>query len=199
MRRLCIWWNPLACRRSRAPRSCTANRGDPMISFTGRKRPAQCEPMPRQRIEPACPAKTISKVNPTWAASMAARPACPSRRRVRTTASATRTSWQSATPVKPIGRRRRPNQNSAQGVAPQRRLVRVLDLLEHRLVAHHQRHLGRHHRQPSRCGVRRGAGCQTIDVSVPTWRCKRPDLAEFVAAQVMLPGMKQRIRGRPLT
>ena len=98
-------------------RSCTANRGNPMISFTAENGRRQGEPMPRQRIEPACPAKTISKVSPTWVASMAARPACPSHRRVHVTASAMRTSWQSATSVKPIRRRRRPNQNSAQGRA----------------------------------------------------------------------------------
>lgn len=77
-----------------------------------RKRPAQGEPMPRERIEPACPVKTISKVSPTWAASMAVRPVSPSRRRARTKANMMRTSWQSATPAKPIRRRRRPNQNS---------------------------------------------------------------------------------------
>jgi hypothetical protein len=37
--------------------------------------------MPRERIEPACPVKTILKVSPTWAASMAVRPASPSRPR----------------------------------------------------------------------------------------------------------------------
>ncbi|MET4292774.1 hypothetical protein ABIB06_003255 [Bradyrhizobium sp. LB8.2] len=92
----------------RALRSCTANRGNPMNSFTGGN-----EPMPRQRIEPSCPAKTISKVSPTWAASMAAKPASPSRRRARIKASAMRMSWQSATPVKPIATRCRRNQNSA--------------------------------------------------------------------------------------
>lgn len=45
------------------------------------------------------------------------------------------------------------------------RLARVLDLLEHRLVADHQRHHGRHHRQPPRRRIRRSAGGPTIDVS----------------------------------
>lgn len=68
-------------------------------------------------IEAACPVKTISKVSPTWAASMAVRPASPSFRRARARVSATATSWQSATPAKPIARRRRPNQNSASPAA----------------------------------------------------------------------------------
>ena len=72
------------------------------------------------------------------------------------------------------------------------RLDRVLDLLEHRLVADHQRHLGRYHRQPPRRRIRRSAGGPTIDVSVPPLRTLVPD-------HVMLPGMKQRIIGRPLT
>lgn len=173
-----------------------------------RKQPAQCEPMPRQRIEPACPVKTISKASPTWVASMAVRPASPSRRRARTRASAMRTSWQSATPAKPIERRRRPNQDSgalsclgnsslgwscfrSRGRRSKWRLARVLDLLGHRLVADHQRHHVCHHRQPPRRRVRRSAGGKTANVSAQT--------AAIVSAQVMLPGMKQRIMGRPLT
>ena len=68
--------------------------------------------MVRERIEPACPVKTISKASPTWAASMAVKPVNPSRRLARVKANAMRTSWQSATPAKPIAPRRRPNQNS---------------------------------------------------------------------------------------
>src|SRR3954467_8452159 len=79
---------------------------------------SRTEPMPRERIEPACPVKTISKVSPTWAASMAVRPASPSCRRARIRASATRTSWQSATPAKPIPTPRRPNQNSTSPAPP---------------------------------------------------------------------------------
>lgn len=44
---------------------------------------------------------------------MAVKPASPSRRRAHTKANTMRTSWQSATPAKPITPRRRPNQNSA--------------------------------------------------------------------------------------
>ncbi|SPP91637.1 protein of unknown function [Bradyrhizobium vignae] len=33
----------------------------------------------------------------------------------------------------------------------------------------------------------------------PDVRCELPDPAELVAVQIMLPGMKQRIMGRPLT
>src|SRR4051812_18391235 len=79
---------------------------------------SRTEPMPRERIEPAWPVKTISKVSPTWAASMAVRPASPSCRRARVRASATRTSWQSATPAKPIPTPRRPNQNSTSPAPP---------------------------------------------------------------------------------
>ena len=89
----------------------------------GRDLAMRCEPMPCERIEPACRVRTISKVSPTWVASMAVRPASPSFRRVRRRASAMVTSWQSATPAKPIARRLRPNQNSALRTAgaPERR------------------------------------------------------------------------------
>ena len=152
--------------------SCTATSDDPMNSFTGENSRRICEPMSGQRIDPACPVKTTSKASPTWAASMAARPASPSRRRARAKGSATKTSWQSATPVKPIARHRRPTKNSAAlrlaAIVPgtanlscryldpagrrrsKLRLTHVLDLLEYGLVADHQRHHVRHHRQPSR-------------------------------------------------
>ena len=93
--------------------SCTATSDDPMNSFTGENSRRICEPMSGQRIEPACPVKTISKASPTWVASMVARPASPSRRPARAKGGAMKTSWQSATPVKPIARQRRPTKNSA--------------------------------------------------------------------------------------
>ena len=69
------------------------------------------EPMPSERVDRSCPAKTISKASPIWAASMAARKASPNHRRVPAQGSATRMSWQSATPVKPIEALRRPSKN----------------------------------------------------------------------------------------
>ncbi|EJN12345.1 hypothetical protein PMI42_04317 [Bradyrhizobium sp. YR681] len=104
--------NPSVHRMRRCTRrSCTATGGDPMNSFTAGG--CDCEPKPRERIVPACPVKTTSKASPTWAASMAARPASPSRRHARVKARGMKTSWQSATPVKPNAALRRPNENSA--------------------------------------------------------------------------------------
>lgn len=149
------------------------------------------ERLPAARIDPACPAKTTSKANPIWVVSTAASPASPSRHRVRAKALGMKTSWQNAAPVQPIGRSRRPRQEIArrspagngglfpplprlageddrgrQKEAGTRRLESVLDLLGHRLVAHHQRHHVRHHHRAPGRRVRRGSPHRAFEMSL---------------------------------